>query len=217
MNGLVSTGTTEPSPPRHLIQWQWTLKRGLDIAVAGIALIVLSPLFGGIALAIWLTSSGPVLYRWPIVGEGGHPIKAYKFRTMVTGADELREQLLDRNESTGPVFKMRNDPRVTPIGRILRKFSLDELPQLWTVMQGDMSLVGPRPMSVSEWQQTKEWQRRKLSIKPGIVCLWHFRGQPRDFNEWVKLDLEYVDNWSLWLDLKLILWTPLYMLTGRNY
>jgi len=189
----------------------------LDVAVAGTALIVLAPLFAVISAAIWLTSSGPVLYRWPVVGKGGRRLKAYKFRTMVVGADELKNNLLDHNEATGPVFKMRNDPRVTPIGRILRKFSLDELPQLWTVLQGGMSLVGPRPMSVYEWDQTKGWQRRKLSVKPGIVCLWHMRGQPRDFNEWVRLDLRYVDNWSLWLDLKLLLWTLLYVLTGRNY
>jgi lipopolysaccharide/colanic/teichoic acid biosynthesis glycosyltransferase len=202
---------------RRTAQWQRTLKRVFDIIVAGTALIVLVPVAVVIAAAIWLTSSRPVFYRWPVVGEGGRRFKAYKFRTMVVGADDVKKDLMQRNEARGPVFKMRDDPRVTPIGRILRKFSLDELPQLWTVLKGDMSLVGPRPVLVDEWEQMEAWQRRKLSTKPGIVCLWHFRGQPRDFNEWVRLDLEYVDNWSLWLDLKLLLWTPLYILTGRNY
>lgn len=197
--------------------WQWKVKRILDITVAGSALIVLAPVYAVIACAIRLTSPGPVLYRWPVVGVGGQPLRAYKFRTMVVGADGLKKDLLDRNEARGPIFKMRRDPRVTPFGRILRKFSLDELPQLWSVLKGDMSLVGPRPVLVDEWKQMESWQRRKLSTKPGIVCLWHIRGQPRDFNEWVKLDLEYVDNWSLWLDLKLLLWTPLYALSGRNF
>jgi lipopolysaccharide/colanic/teichoic acid biosynthesis glycosyltransferase len=189
----------------------------IDLVVAGTAGIILAPLFAVIAAAISLTSAGPVFYRWPVVGQGGRPFRAYKFRTMVIGADALKKDLLNRNEARGPIFKMRNDPRVTPIGRILRKFSLDELPQLWAVLKGDMSLVGPRPALVDEWEQMEAWQRRKLSTKPGIVCLWHLRGQPRDFNEWVELDLEYVDNWSLWLDLKLLLWTPLYILSGRNF
>ncbi len=202
---------------RRTAQWQRVAKRALDVIVAGSALIVLAPLFAIIAVAIWLTSSGPVLYRWPVVGEGGRPLKAYKFRTMMVGADGLKKHLLDRNEATAPVFKMRHDPRVITIGRIIRKFSLDELPQLWTVLQGDMSLVGPRPMSVEEWEQTKPWQRRKLSTQPGIICLWHVRGQPRDFDEWVKMDLEYIDNWSIWLDLRILSRVPLYILSGRNY
>jgi len=194
-----------------------TLKRLMDIVVAGVSLFVLSPLFGLIALAIKLASPGPVLYRWPVVGQGGRPLKAYKFRTMVIGADEIKQQLLDCNEATGPVFKMKNDPRVTALGRVLRKFSLDELPQLWSVFKGDMSLVGPRPVLTYEWEEFNDWQRRKLSVKPGMICLWHLRGQPRDFDAWVELDLEYIENWSLWLDLKLLLGAALYMLTGRNY
>jgi len=198
-------------------QWQRWVKRLLDISVAAVGLIALAPVFAVVAVAIRLSSPGPVFYLWPVVGEGGRPLRAYKFRTMVVGADGLKKHLTDRNEASGPVFKMRNDPRVTAVGRILRKYSLDELPQLWTVLKGDMSLVGPRPMLEEEWEKLQPWQRRKLSTKPGIVCLWHLRGQPRDFDEWVKLDLEYVDNWSLLLDLKLLLWTPLYILSGRNY
>ena len=202
--------------PRVPAPWQWTCKRVLDVLAAGAALILLAPLFAIIAVAIRLTSSGPVLYRWPVVGEGGRLLKAFKFRTMVVGADDLKRELLDRNEARGPVFKMRNDPRVTPLGRILRKYSLDELPQLWSVLRGDLSLVGPRPVLVSEWQQMSGWQRRKLSTKPGIVCLWHLRGQPRDFDQWVRLDLEYVENWSLWVDVKLLFWVLWYVVSGRN-
>jgi len=197
--------------------WQHVAKRLLDVIVAVLTLAVMSPLLVLIAGAIKLTSSGPVLYRWPVVGRGGRPFRAYKFRTMVVGAEELKARFLDMNEATGPVFKMRYDPRATPVGRVLRKFSLDELPQLWSVLKGDMSLVGPRPVLVDEWARFQEWQRRKLTARPGLVCLWHLRGQPREFEEWIRLDLEYVDNWSLWLDLKLLLWMPIYVLGGRNY
>jgi lipopolysaccharide/colanic/teichoic acid biosynthesis glycosyltransferase len=214
-----AAGPDMPDPPasRRTAGWQWRAKRLLDMLVAGILLIALAPLFALIAVAIRLTTSGPVLYRWPVLGEGGRPLRAYKFRTMIVGADALKLGLRERNEASGPVFKMRNDPRITPVGRVLRKFGLDELPQLWSVLRGEMSLVGPRPVLVSEWVQMNAWQRRKLSTKPGIVCLWHLRGQPRDFDEWVRLDLEYVDNWSLWLDLKLLFWTPFYVLSGKNY
>jgi len=196
--------------------WQHRLKRISDITVAGMALVLLSPLLAVLALVIKLFSPGPVFYHWTVVGQGGRPLKAYKFRTMVVGADELKQQLLDKNEATGPVFKMRNDPRVTPVGRILRRFSLDELPQLWSVIKGDMSLVGPRPVLIYEWKQFTDWHRQKLCVKPGMICLWHLRGQPRDIDEWVRLDLEYIENWSLWLDLKLLLGAVLYMITGRN-
>jgi lipopolysaccharide/colanic/teichoic acid biosynthesis glycosyltransferase len=202
-----------PAPPK----WQLACKRSLDVAVSGIALLVLSPLFPIIGLAIRMTSPGPVFYRWPVIGQGGRPLKAHKFRTMVAGADNLKAQLLHRNESTGPVFKMRDDPRVTRVGRILRRFSLDELPQLWNVLRGDMSLVGPRPPLVSEWKQFEEWQRRKLDAKPGMICLWHICGQPRNFDEWVRLDLEYIDRWSFWLDVKVLARGVVYLVTGRNY
>lgn len=198
-------------------RWQLGLKRTLDIAVSAMSLVVLAPFFAVIALAIKLNSPGPVLYQWPVVGQGGQLLKAYKFRSMLVGADEMKKELVQYSETTGPVFKMKEDPRVTPVGRILRKFSLDELPQLWSVLTGDMSLVGPRPVLTYEWEEFEDWQRRKLSVKPGAVCLWHIRGQPRDFDEWVKLDLEYIDNWSLWLDLKVLVGAALYMITGKNY
>lgn len=215
---LQRTATLESNKMRRSARhWQHVCKRVVDIVVSGTLLIILFPLLVAIGIAIRISSPGPILYRWPVVGIGGTPLRAYKFRTMIVGADELKKQLLDKNESTGPVFKMRNDPRVTSVGRMLRKFSLDELPQLWSVLKGEMSLVGPRPVLTYEWKEFRECHRRKLTVKPGIVCLWHLRGQPRDFDEWVELDLEYIDNWSLWLDLKLLAWAVLYAVTGRNY
>jgi len=203
--------------PRANRWWQLRCKRLIDIVVSSGLLITFLPVLILAAAAIKLTSPGPVLYRWPVVGRGGRPLRAYKFRTMVVGADLMRAELLPRNESTGPVFKMKNDPRVTPVGRFLRKFSLDEAPQLWSVLKGDISLVGPRPVLVSEWEEFDEWHRRKLSVKPGMICLWHLRGQPRDFDEWVKMDLEYIENWSLWLDVKVLIGTGMYVLKGKNY
>lgn len=196
---------------------QRRLKRLIDLTVAALALVLLSPVLIAIALAVKFGSNGPVFYRWPVVGQNGKSLRAYKFRTMVVGADALKQQLLDQNEATGPVFKMKNDPRITPVGRILRKFSLDELPQLWSVVNGDMSLVGPRPVLDYEWVQFNDWQRQKLGVKPGAVCLWHVRGQPRKIDEWIKLDLEYIQNWSVWLDLKIMAGAVWYIVSGRNY
>ncbi len=193
------------------------LKRLTDFVVSAALLIMFMPLLLAIGITVKVTSPGPVLYRWPVVGKGGRPLSAHKFRSMVVGADGMKRELWHRNEATGPVFKIRNDPRVTPVGRVLRKFSLDELPQLWNVLKGDMSLVGPRPVLSYEWEHFSEWHRRKLSVKPGIVSLWHLRGQPRDFDTWVRLDLEYIDNWSIWLDFRLLAWVVVYTLTGRNY
>jgi exopolysaccharide biosynthesis polyprenyl glycosylphosphotransferase len=199
--------------------WQRGMKRALDLVVSGIALLVLSPLLAVIALAVKLTSPGPALYRWNVVGQQGRFFEGYKFRTMVVDADQLKSQLLTQNEMQGPVFKIKNDPRITPVGRILRKFSLDELPQLWSVFKGDMSLVGPRPPLQSEYAHFTEYQKQKLAVKPGITCLWQISGRNeiRDFEEWVRLDLEYIRTWSLWLDFK-ILWRTLFVVlrgTGR--
>lgn len=202
---------------RRFSNFQLRLKRLLDIGVSATSLIILSPLFTLIALAIKLTSPGPVLYRWRVIGRDGRPFVGYKFRTMVPNADRLKERLLDKSEMTGPVFKIKSDPRVTPVGRILRKFSLDELPQLWSVLKGDMSLVGPRPVGPHEWEHFEDWQRPKLSVTPGMICLWHIRGKPKEFNEWIKLDLEYIDSWSIWLDIKLLFGAAWYVLSGRNY
>jgi lipopolysaccharide/colanic/teichoic acid biosynthesis glycosyltransferase len=172
---------------------------------------------GLIALIVRLSSPGPLFYNWHVVGRGGKRFTGYKFRTMVVNADELKKDLWQYNERHGPTFKMKNDPRVTPVGRILRRFSLDELPQLWNVLKGDMSLVGPRPVGPDEWEHFEDCQRRKLSVTPGMICLWHVRGKPKEFRQWIKADLEYIDNWSLWLDIKLLFGAAWYMLSGKNY
>src|SRR5437773_7852858 len=138
-----------------------------------------------------------------VVGKNGVEFPIYKFRTMIDRAEDMKAQLLEHNEMNGPVFKIRNDPRLTPLGRFLRKYSLDELPQLWSVLKGDMSLVGPRPPLQTEYAQFTEWQKGKLAVTPGMTCLWQVSGRNdiREFDEWVRLDLEYIGRWSLWLDL----------------
>jgi lipopolysaccharide/colanic/teichoic acid biosynthesis glycosyltransferase len=198
--------------------WPTITKRAVDVVVAGFSLIILSPLFAIIALAIKLTSHGSIFYRWRVVGLSGRPFTSYKFRTMVQGADKLKARLITDNEMQGPVFKMKHDPRITSIGRLLRKYSLDELPQLWSVIKGYMSLVGPRPPLQSEWEQFEPWQRLKLSVKPGITCLWQISGRNeiQDFNEWVLLDLKYIDNWSLRLDFQILVKTIPAVLRGSG-
>ncbi|MCL5026072.1 MAG: sugar transferase [Chloroflexi bacterium] len=194
------------------------VKRAFDVALALVGLALLSPLLLLIAIAVKLTSPGSALYRWRVVGQGGRPFTAYKFRTMVANADAIKAQLMAANEMSGPVFKIKDDPRITPVGRFLRKYSLDELPQLWSVLAGDMSLVGPRPPLQSEWEHFELWQRRKLIVNPGITCIWQVNGRNaiREFNEWVKLDLDYIDRWSLWLDVKLLFLTGLAILKGTG-
>jgi exopolysaccharide biosynthesis polyprenyl glycosylphosphotransferase len=193
-------------------------KRAMDLVVSACLLVVLAPLFLAIAAAIKLTSKGPILYRWNVLGINKKPFASYKFRTMVVDADRIKQQLMKQNEMAGPVFKMKNDPRITPVGRILRKFSLDELPQLYSVLKGDMSLVGPRPPFPEEASRFEFWQRRKLSVKPGITCLWQVNGRSniRDFEEWARLDLEYIQNASLWLDFKVLLKTVPAVVRGRG-
>jgi lipopolysaccharide/colanic/teichoic acid biosynthesis glycosyltransferase len=196
---------------------QLVVKRSFDIVASTALLIILSPLLILIAAAIRCLTGSPILYAWNVIGTNGRPIKGYKFRTMVQNADELKKGLLDRNEMDGPVFKIKNDPRVTPLGRWLRKFSLDELPQLWSVLKGDMSLVGPRPPLATEYAHFTDAQRRKLSVRPGMTSLWHVSGKPSDFDEWVRLDLEYIERWSFGLDLQILFKTTLVVLTGRNH
>jgi exopolysaccharide biosynthesis polyprenyl glycosylphosphotransferase len=195
------------------------LKRVTDCVVSAIGLALLAPIFLIVALAIKLSSpKGPIFYRWRVLGKNGKPFVGYKFRTMVPDADKLKEQLRAFNEMQGPVFKMRNDPRVLPFGRFLRKFSIDELPQLYSVLKGDMSLVGPRPPSREEADRFEFWQRRKLSVKPGISCLWQVNGRNeiRDFSEWARLDLEYIEHASFFLDLKILLQTIPAVLSGQG-
>jgi exopolysaccharide biosynthesis polyprenyl glycosylphosphotransferase len=195
------------------------LKRLLDVIISGFLLVLLLPLFLVIAILVKLTSSrGPVFYSWKVLGRNRRPFVGYKFRTMVLNADELKKELLQHNEMQGPVFKMRNDPRVTPFGRFLRKYSLDELPQLYSVLKGDMSLVGPRPPGREEADQFQFWQRRKLSITPGITCLWQVNGRSdiKSFDEWARLDLQYISNASLWLDFMILLKTVPAVIRGRG-
>lgn len=205
--------------PRYLDTDALVVKRLIDIVVSATLLVLLVPLFLLIALAIKLTSPHlAVFYPWRVVGLNGRPFTGYKFTTMVADADEQKEQLLALNEMTGPVFKVKNDPRVTPLGRFLRKFSLNELPQLWSVLKGDMSLVGPRPALSHELQRYELWHKRKLTFKPGLTCLWQVSGRNRisDFDEWVRLDLEYIDRWSLWLDLRILGRTVRAVLSGSG-
>jgi lipopolysaccharide/colanic/teichoic acid biosynthesis glycosyltransferase len=184
-----------------------------------VLLIVLSPVFLLIALAIKLTTPHlPVFYPWRVVGYRGRRFTGYKFTTMVADADEKRGQLAALNEMSGPVFKIAQDPRVTPLGRFLRKYSLNELPQLWSVLRGDMSLVGPRPAGPHELARYELWQKRKLSAQPGITCFWQVRGRNRitNFDDWVRMDLEYIRDRSLWLDCKILAKTAWVVVRGTG-
>ncbi len=194
------------SGPRRV--FELTLKDMVDRCSAFLGLLLLSPLFACIALTIKLTSKGPVFFRQERSGLNGRTFGLYKFRSMVLNAEELRKGLEDQNEQEGPVFKITHDPRVTRIGNLLRKTSLDELPQLINVVRGEMSLVGPRPPLPAEVEQYDPWQRRRLSMKPGITCIWQVSGRNSiAFEQWMRMDLEYIDKWTLMLDLKLLLKT----------
>jgi len=179
-------------------------------------LLILAPLaMLPAAIAIRLTSPGPILFRQKRSGLHGRQFTMYKFRSMIDNAEMLRAELEAFNEMSGPVFKIKQDPRVTPIGKFLRKTSIDELPQLWNVLMGDMSLVGPRPLPVIETEAFDPWHRRRLSVKPGLTCLWQISGRSKiGFDQWIKLDLEYIDNWSLALDLKILLRTIPVVISG---
>jgi lipopolysaccharide/colanic/teichoic acid biosynthesis glycosyltransferase len=205
-------------PRQHAI-WKLAVKRLMDVVVAATLLVVLLPVLVVIGIAVKLASPGPILYPWRVLGEHGRPFVGYKFRTMVRDADALKPQLQHLNERSGPVFKIAKDPRVTPLGRWLRKHSLDELPQLWSVLIGDMSLVGPRPPSASEYKEFELWQMRKLSVKPGVTCLWQVDGRSTitEFSEWARLDLRYIDTWSLWKDIVILLRTPIVVVKGTGY
>jgi lipopolysaccharide/colanic/teichoic acid biosynthesis glycosyltransferase len=208
--------------PEHAGSVSWRLgmlvKRSIDIAAAAAGLLLLLPLLLVIAALVKFTSPGPVFYEWRVLGRHARPFLGYKFRTMVVNADELKAQILAHNEMGGPAFKMRNDPRVTPVGRWLRRYSLDELPQLWSVLVGDMSLVGPRPPGPHEFIHFADWQRGKLAVTPGITCTWQVSGRSdiRDFDEWMRLDQEYIRNWSLGLDLRILMKTIPAVLKGNG-
>ncbi|HVR07476.1 MAG TPA: sugar transferase [Thermoanaerobaculia bacterium] len=204
-----ATGPTSPLP--------LMAKRLMDVALSSLLLLIGLPVVGAIATLIKVSSQGNVLFRQTRCGLNGRIFTLYKFRTMVEDAEERRRNLEHLNEMNGPVFKLKSDPRVTWLGRFLRRFSLDELPQLWNVLRGDMSLVGPRPPIPEEVARYQRWQRRRLSMKPGLTCLWQVSGRNQiDFDRWMQLDLEYIDSWSPMLDFKILLKTIPAVLSGRG-
>jgi lipopolysaccharide/colanic/teichoic acid biosynthesis glycosyltransferase len=192
-------------------------KRTMDIVGASMALLTLSPVMALTALAVRLSSRGPVLFTQPRVGKDGRVFTFWKFRTMALDATERKPDLLDQNEQTWPVFKMERDPRVTPLGRLLRKTSLDELPQFWNVLRGDMSLVGPRPPTLDEVREYERWHLRRLELTPGLTCIWQVSGRSLiGFADWVRMDLQYARRRSVLVDLTLLARTVPAVLSGRG-
>jgi exopolysaccharide biosynthesis polyprenyl glycosylphosphotransferase len=189
--------------------WQLIMKRVIDILGSAALLLALAPLFAVVAWFIRKDSPGPVFFTQERIGFNKRPFRLIKFRTMMDGADHQQAELEHLNEAAGPVFKIKSDPRVTRVGKFLRRFSIDELPQLVNVLKGDMSLVGPRPLPVRDFDRfNTQWHKRRLSVKPGMTCLWQVNGRSNvTFDHWVQMDLEYIDNWSLGLDMKILLKT----------
>jgi len=203
--------------PVHHSRSMLLVKRGIDIVGAVIGLMLAAPLLAVAAGSVKLSSSRPVLFRQSRSGLHGRPFDMLKLRTMYRDAEERKWELLDLNEMDGPVFKIQSDPRVTPVGRLLRCYSIDELPQLWNVLTGDMSLVGPRPSVPAEVALYRTSERRRLSMRPGLTCLWQVSGRNSvGFAEWVKLDLEYIDGWSLLGDFKILARTVPAVLSGTG-
>ena len=201
--------------------WGMTIKRALDLMLSLTLLIVVAPLLLLIGLAIKLTSPGPVLFVQDRLGLNKRKFRIYKFRTMSVNAEDMLSNIEHLNEVAGPVFKIRNDPRITKVGKFLRKTSLDELPQLFNVLTGDMSLVGPRPLPLRDctlmMQGCEDWQRCRFSVKPGVTCLWQVKGRNSiPFHKWMELDMEYIRNWSLWLDLCILFQTIPVVLRGSG-
>ena len=192
-------------------------KRAIDIIGAGSGLLLLSPVIAIVACAVKFTSKGPIFFSQKRVGKNGKIFEMYKFRTMVVNAEELKEKLAHKNEMSGPMFKMKDDPRVTKVGKFIRKTSLDELPQLWNVLKGDMSLVGPRPSLPKEVKQFEKWMFKRLTVKPGLTCYWQVSGRNNiDFEDWMKLDISYVEDRNLWIDIKLIFKTVFVLFGDKN-
>jgi exopolysaccharide biosynthesis polyprenyl glycosylphosphotransferase len=198
--------------------WPFVFKRAIDLSLSVVALMILSPVLLAVGALIKLTSPGAVFFRQKRVGLNKRHFTMYKFRTMVPDAEKIQEELAHLNEMTGPVFKIKNDPRITPIGRFLRKTSIDELPQLLNVLRGEMSLVGPRAIPLRDYQLFGEdWQRRRFSVPPGITCLWQIKGRSTlPFEQWMELDIEYIDKWSIWLDLQILARTIPAVLKGSG-
>jgi len=205
------------SPRAHHRPWKLGVKRAMDIVLSLFSILVTAPLWLVAAIAIKLDSPGPILFIQKRSGRFGNPFPCMKFRTMRVDAEEVRKELVRANEMSGPVFKIRNDPRVTRVGKILRRYSIDELPQLLNVLLGHMSMVGPRPPLLDEVKQYEIDQRARLSMRPGITCLWQISGRNEiPFGDWVKMDIEYIERWSLLLDIHILLLTIPAVLTGRG-
>ena len=206
------TVSATPRQPAALLA-----KRVTDLAGSIVAMVVLAPVFVISAILVKVTSRGPVFFTQERTGLNGRTFTLYKFRSMYKDAEARRAALADRNEMSGPVFKIKDDPRITPVGKWMRRFSIDEIPQFWNVLAGDMSLVGPRPPIPAEVKKYERWQRRRLSMKPGITCLWQVSGRNAiDFDDWMRLDLAYIDTWSLRLDVQILLRTVPVVLTARG-
>ena len=193
------------------------IKRLIDVVCSFMGVLLLSPLFIIIAIIIKTTSKGPVFFSQKRVGKNGREFDMYKFRSMVVNAEELKEKLAAQNEMSGPMFKMKDDPRVTKVGKFIRKTSIDELPQLWNVLKGDMSLVGPRPSLPKEVAQFEDWMYKRLEVKPGLTCYWQVSGRNNiDFEDWMKLDVKYVEERNPWIDIKLIFKTVFVLFGDKN-
>lgn len=193
-----------PGFPVHNVAYAAS-KRAMDIAISACLLALFGPIMLFAAMMVKLTSRGPVLFRQVRVGRGGRLFWCYKFRSMFTDAEERKLEILHLNEMSGPVFKIKNDPQITPFGRFIRKFSIDEMPQLFNILKGDMSLVGPRPPIPSEVAQYTQYQKGRLAVTPGLTCIWQVSGRNQiNFERWVELDLLYIETMSFWTDLKIL-------------
>jgi lipopolysaccharide/colanic/teichoic acid biosynthesis glycosyltransferase len=198
-------------------RWQLTIKRAVDVIGASLALLLLSPVLIAAAIAVKLSSPGPVFYVSDRVGKDGVTFRFAKFRSMRSNAEYEKPHLVELNEATGPIFKVRDDPRMTKVGRVLRKLSIDEMPQLLHVLSGKMSLVGPRPPLPEEVVTYSEFEWQRLSVQPGITCIWQVSGRSDlDFDTWVQMDIQYIEEWTLSSDLRLLLRTVPAVLTGRG-
>lgn len=193
------------------------IKRLIDIIISSLGLIILFPILLIVGIIIKLESKGPVFFSQKRVGLNGKEFNMFKFRSMVVNAEELKQKLESKNEMSGPMFKMKDDPRVTKIGKFIRKTSIDELPQLLNVLKGEMSLVGPRPSLPNEVKEFEDWMMKRLEVKPGLTCYWQVMGRNNiDFEEWMKLDIKYVNDRSIWIDIKLIFRTVFVLFGDKN-
>lgn len=193
------------------------IKRLIDIIVSSLGLVILSPILLIVVISIKLESKGPIFFSQKRIGINGNEFNMFKFRSMVVNAEELKEKLASKNEMSGPMFKMKDDPRITKVGKFIRKTSIDEIPQLFNVLKGEMSLVGPRPSLPNEVKEFEEWMLKRLEVKPGLTCYWQVMGRSNiEFEEWMKLDVRYVNERNTWIDIKLIFKTFFVLFGDEN-